>query len=943
MAEKDELDTLLWSYSLEELMGALQSDSSPETESEIQPLLRFSRCSQPAIQELVLDKVIDLKWSLCAPILTHLATSGINEGIRLRAIHAISTHRTAQATETLLLCTLDMHPSPQEASILALRHRTDNRIGPVLKHLLLKPGSNLHEIYQSDRERIRTAAAQAIQGHVNKDDIDYLIEIGLKFPQIRGEIFNALKALEIVSASNAIVNLILDGPPEGIPHPDEAFKLDSLIVVASKPPRIGKPLERLRNVIALLYSLIVRQHQEIHDSVIKLIANSFDVAVSDRLVERVIDQSNRENPGELESICEHTETILSYIPLELSADAWFKIIGLPKEAVWSRALEALKEVVEGHEIVLSKSVARSIIENPESSHHNPERIHSLIIFVGKPICDILTIELLPLLGSDNDAIRAKAARYLQTCESLLDDDQSLSTWIQLLIGRNKSFPASAEELARFLARTIDNAPGERKTEIIRIFIDSKDSSAKSMLAAIANLSGNKQALYAELIRAGTAKGKWKKTRSILEESTTDSAVAAASSNLILEWNSHIWSFLSAEDLQKASEVSRSILANSEYSLTIKDRARLIVHLGNHGSEDDEEAIARELTSTSPGIRVAAAEALGAIGTTTAEKRLWPILEDDINAVVQSAIQALSRSATPTVETVHRLQERESGDPRNETKILAKEALSTLLSRHLEADPRSHISTWLQTLEAFGRSDCCEKLESLLYSLGDDAELRANVASTIGKCAMPADGLSLIEKRLNDEPVERNPQVRSALEVASDQLRGSPDITLLKLLNEALQTNITRADLLGDHTFDDLFDITNTSALIRVQLVKIQKEKDNPDAFITRLDGISDILADEMDLALVREFPESKLESGHRGHTSQIDFMGRVSPELKAAASALHELRKQSDLPHVVDETSRKPKPGCDSQDLTDSKRHFEVIIRQVMSFLATDYEKHRIS
>ncbi len=801
----------------------------------------------------------------------------------------------------------------------------------------------MHESYQSDRERIHTAAAQTIQGHVSKDDIDYLIEIGLKFPHIRGEIFDALKALEIVSASNAIVNLILDGPPEGIPNPDEAFKRDSLIVVASKPPRRGKTLERLRKAITLLYSLIVRPHQEIHDSVIKLIANSFDEVVSGSLVERVVDQSNREQPDQLESICEHTETILSHIPLELSADAWFKIIGLPKEAVWSRALEALKEVIGGQEIVLSKSVARSIIENPESSHHNSERIHSLISFVGKQIVDSLTIELLPLLGSDNDAIRAKAFRYLQTCESLLDDDQSLSTWIQLLIGNNKSFPASAEELARFLARTIDNAPGERKTKIIRVFIDSKDSSAKSMLAAIANFSGNQQALYAHLIRAGTAKGKWKTSRSILEESTTDSAVAAASSYLISEWNSHVWSFLSAEDLQKASEVSRSILANSEYSLTTKDRARLIVHLGNHGSEDDEETIARELTSTSPDIRVAAAEALGAIGTPTVEERLWSILEDDRNAVVQSAIQALSRSATPTVETVHRLQERESGDPSDETRILAKEALSTLLSRHLEADPRSHIPTWLQTLEAFGRSDCCEKLESLLYSLGDDAELRANVASTIGKCAMPADGLSLIEKRLNDEPVERNPQVRSALEVASDQLRGSPDITLLKLLNEALQANIIRADLLGDHTFDDLFDIPNTLALIRVQLVKIQKDKDNPDAFITRLDGISDILADEIDLALVREFPESKLESGHRGHTSQIDFMGRVSPELKAAASALHELRKQSDLPHVVDETSRKPKPGCDSQDLTDAKRHFEVIIRQVMSFLATDYEKHRIS
>jgi HEAT repeat protein len=939
--DKDKLDTLLWSYSLEKLTDALHSDRSPE--SEIESLLRLSRCSQPAIQELVLDKVIDLNWHLCAPILTHLATSGINEGIRLRAIQAVSTHRNTQATETLLIGTLDMHPSPQEASILALRHRNDNRIRTILKHLISKPGSNLHESYKSNRERIRTAAAQAIQGHVNKDDIDYLIKIALMFPQIWREIFDALKALELVSASNAIVKLILDGPPEGIPHPDEAFKLDSLIVVASKPPRREKPLERLRKSIAILYPIIVRPNQEIRDSVIKLIATSFDEVVSDSLVKRVIDQSNNVQPGQLESICEHTETILSHIPLELSSDSWFKIIGLPQKAVWSHALEALKEVVGGQETVLSEAVVRSIIENPESSHHNPERIHSLIGFVGKPICDSLTIELLPLLGSDNDAIRAKAVGYLQTCASLLDDDQSLSTWIQMLIARNESFPASAEELARFLARMIDNAPAERKTEFIRVFIDSKDCSAKSMLAAIANSSGKKQALYANLIRSGTGKGKWKTTRSILEQSTTDSAIAAASSYLISEWNSHIWSFLSAEDLQKASEVSRSILAKSDYSIPIKDRARLIFHLGNHGSEDDEETIAIELTSKYPNIRVAASDALGKIGTTTVEKRLWPILEDGRNAVVQSAIQALSRRALPTVETVRRLQERESDDPCDETRILAKEALSTLLSRHLEADPRSNIPTWLKTLEAFGQSDCCENLESLLYSLDDDAELRANVASSIGKCAMPTDGLPLIEKRLSDEPVERNQQVRSALEVASDQLRGSPDTTLLKLLNEALQASIIRSDLLGDRTFDDLFDIPNTSALLRVQLVKIQKDKDNPDAFITRLDGISDFLANEIDDALVREFPETKNESGRRGYTSQIEFMGRVSPEFKAAASNLHELRKKSDLPHVVDETSGKPKPGCDSQDLTDAKRHFEVIIRQVMSFLAIDYEKHRIS
>jgi hypothetical protein len=310
-------------------------------------------------------------------------------------------------------------------------------------------------------------------------------------------------------------------------------------------------------------------------------------------------------------------------------------------------------------------------------------------------------------------------------------------------------------------------------------------------------------------------------------------------------------------------------------------------------------------------------------------------------VVQATISALEKSAKPEAATVLALQERASDDPNGETRKLAKGALENILARHLESTPLENIAQWLNTLQAFGRSDCGTQLEHLMYSLDDDPDLRSGVASAIGECMAPEEGIPLIEKRLNDEPVERNAEVRSSLESALDNLRGSPDNTLLRLLDDALDASLTKAELLGEYSFEALFSIPNTMALLRSHLVKLKKESANPDAFITRLDGIADIIGNELEDALHRKFPDSKSAGGRRGYQSQIEFMGRINPELKGAASALHELRRKSDLPHVVDETSGEPKPGCDHQDLSDSKRHFQVIIRQAMLYLQKDYRIHR--
>ncbi|NIO36811.1 hypothetical protein GTO27_03810 [Candidatus Bathyarchaeota archaeon] len=430
----------------------------------------------------------------------------------------------------------------------------------------------------------------------------------------------------------------------------------------------------------------------------------------------------------------------------------------------------------------------------------------------------------------------------------------------------------------------------------------------------------------------------------MERSPSDSAARAAEVYLRTKWHPFIWSFLSSDFPYDAVNLGRELIDKEDYMMPTTSQAGVLHHLGKYGGEEDIGRLRSGLASTEPKIRSASVRALGDLGFSSIEESIWPLLEDPYTSVVQAAISALKQIAAPLAKTVTLLFERSGEDPNPETMDLAGQAIETLLRKHLNSDPFENVETWLTILTAFGRSDCATQLETILYELEDNPTLRAKVATTIGACCEPEAGLALITRRLNEEPVERNREVKYALNAAADQLSGSPDLAILRLISEVVEVELDRDELLGSYSFNQLFSIPNTVSYLRSGLPKVLKEKDNPDAFITRLDGISSILANEVEDALIRQYPSSATTNGRRrGFAAQIDFMGRVNPELKAAAVALHGIRQKSDLPHVEDETSGRPKPGCDAVDMEDAKRHFLVVFRETVKYLKQDYATHRSS
>lgn len=628
--------------------------------------------------------------------------------------------------------------------------------------------------------------------------------------------------------------------------------------------------------------------------------------------------------------------LLTKVNFKKAVPAWVALLDIPQDQVAKAAASRLGEKLKGDSTALIELVSKATETDAEDTRHKGGRLPAVISNAEPNVAYTLSKKLLPMLLTQNEVVSNQTIQYLRLCQAILVKTELWPGWLKLILEFYKGNERVRPKTEAFLAGIRDTLNPQKRADLWEILMASKEEEHGALLENLVSKAPSPAGMMAEILDMVIQdRVNWGPAKVVLDGISAEVCEQALAESLEKGWQYSAWNYLVQESPERAAGLARRVIPDPQYTLPTRHRAHVIEDLGRIGTQDDAAMLLEYLSSEKKEIRRAAARALGGVGNQDAEKHLRETLRDDYAAVVEAAIQSLHEVAIPEADTVHRLRERALEDPNKDMRRASEDAIEALLGKHLGREEIDDVVGWLETLRAFGRSDCGDRLEDLLGSIRFDEsqDLRAQIATTIGVCCKPSIGLEIIDRRLNEEPLERNPEVRRALEAAQDELSASPDMALLRLLNELTDTELSREDLLGDFSFGDLFTRPNTIAHLRAQMPKAIKAKRDPDTFVTRLDGIASVIGDEVEDALTQQFPQTADPKGRRGYASQIEFMGRAGLDLKHAASALHDLREKSDLPHVEDDKSGQTRPGCDAQDEADARRHFQVIVKEALNYL----------
>lgn len=272
-------DPTLW-------LEALNSGHIIETDRELKAVLRIAHVARADIQEAALNVIGTEPGSLALPVQRHLALAAVDPNLRSQAIQAICKQPGESATEPLLLAAFDEHPTPKEAALRCLGHRRGTDIQAILIGHVTAPESFLEEDLRGSAESIRVAALSSLKNHIDDHVIGPLIRVALKHSEHRGVLFEMLEGIGKVKVSTVLIETIVDGPPDGMPSADNDFENRTLGVIAAKPPRKGKSLEKYRALLRRLYKERLRPNQSLGEALEGQLAESYDDSIGQTIVEK---------------------------------------------------------------------------------------------------------------------------------------------------------------------------------------------------------------------------------------------------------------------------------------------------------------------------------------------------------------------------------------------------------------------------------------------------------------------------------------------------------------------------------------------------------------------------------------------------------------------------------------------------------------------------------
>lgn len=925
---------------------ALDSDYRPCSAKEIKLVIDATLIAKPDLHSKLLEHLKEVSFEIALPAYLELALRAQPPAVRLSALQLLENSQQPEVDRALFTAAFDRNYQVEEAAINALgkRARTDEITGLLLDRIG-DPVAEISDEKEKGADVIKRTAIKNLGAAGAEEVIVPLINIALTEPQYRDEVEASLVRVNSEQVAQILLDIV-----DGIPQPDilgDAMQqpvldgaLELFIARTILPiPLTQELIVRFRSFYCRLYSQEIVRHKT-------FLSGSLNEVFAPEIGECIV-RLLAEHCGNPEVVVRLTED-LATLSVRSSFSYWLMFLDRSEPHVIKGSQETLITLVQSDITTFTRLLSESLVSGKRPAHEPGHMLDIISHFPEHAIT--FSDSIIPLVRNSGENSTGVALSYLDAIWKMAAADTFPDLLHSLLGLGYLKHPDGRDSLAQFLKKYWDHGHEQWRDTMYRCLIEmrSKQRTAKVIRELIIWLMENVEspgkmiALAVSDMVDLTAQDKmWLILDELLQHAPPGLVWQQVSTQIKAKWHRDLIELLYSRDPQNLGELCRLILLNPEqYPMDDQDWVRIITILGELALPEDRNLFAGFI---SPDFSTATQIAgIGALSnqpdTTTASAMLTRALKNQDSSVVDEAINCLRRMGVPTIELVQALQERTSSNYESDATIRANadNALRAITERHL-ATPPSRQSTdddfyrWLAIVDEIGVCDC-EAILSDLFAQHSPLEFvnrRAAIVRTISKATNPDQGKQILESAMVNE---REPVVRDAMRSALDELGGHPDRADFNLVSQVINRTFDQDSLLGKWHLDQLFSQSRTIVVFRQLLREAIEVAKNNDAFVERLDSISDaLIRDVFSADGARLDPDGKIPED--AHESRINRLQTLYPDMSLAAGRIHELRKlKAKGPHPYD-PSGAPRFGVDDNARHYAEDDFALLIEEVIKVL----------